>query len=1015
MILPPLLYLAQESPVFLLHPFRHTISAALLFVGLLACGGGGGGSTLAPPPPPSPAIITAQPTDQSVTAGITATFAVTATGAIGYQWQRSTDGGATFAGVGSATATSYTTPVTVVSDTGTKYRVVVAGASNSVTSSVVTLTVTAAVVAPSITVQPANQIITAGQNASFSVTAAGTSLAYRWQRSTDGGASFADEAGATSATLALTALSLANHGHQFRVVVSNSAGSLTSSAALLTVNAAPVAPSMTAQPANAAVVAPGTATFTAAASGTPTPTLQWQVSTNGGASFTNIAGATTGSYNTPATAVGDSGRQFRLVASNSAGTATSQAALLTVTAAVVVPRFAYVANSGDDTVSIYTVNATTGQLRHNGHAATGASPHCVTVDPSGRFAYVANWGSNSVSAYAINAQTGALTSVGALPAGTWPYAVTVDPSGRFAYVANEASFNISAYAIDGSTGVLTSVGPPVAAERDPRSVTVDPTGKFAYVANGSSHTVSAYAIDATTGALTSAGPAMATGSSPQSVTVDPTGKFAYVANNISNTVSAFTINASSGVLTSLGAAVATGSNPSSVAVDPSGKFAYVANLASHDVSAYTINATTGALTATGTVSVLPSSARSIAIDPSGKVAYVACEGYNTVAVFSINASTGALTAAGAISGRAGVFSIALAKGATPVTFTPKFVYAANHGSSDASAYRMDAATGALTSAGTVLTGALPSSITTDPRGRFAYVTKEQLFEGTPVTNVSAFSIDSGTGALASTGGPTGIASNPISVAVDPSGRFAYVANQASYNVTTYTIDATTGALTTLGSVNTGIDPWSVCVDPSGRFVYVANQGSNSVSAFSINSSTGALTEIDQNGTAAGTTVATGPTPFAISVDPSGRFAYVVNGGTGGYGSVSTYAIHGSTGALTSVGTAVAVGLSPRFLCVDPLGRFAYVANTNSHNVSAFTINPSTGALTGAGTPVGTGGSPLSISIDPSGRFACVANMASNTVSVHAIDPVTGALTSVPGSPFAAGTNPYSVTTTGDIQ
>jgi hypothetical protein len=70
------------------------------------------------------------------------------------------------------------------------------------------------------------------------------------------------------------------------------------------------------------------------------------------------------------------------------------------------PRFAYVANFYDSSVSIYTANAETGQLRHNGYVAAGASPLSVTVDPSGKFAYVANSGSSNVSAYTINATTG---------------------------------------------------------------------------------------------------------------------------------------------------------------------------------------------------------------------------------------------------------------------------------------------------------------------------------------------------------------------------------------------------------------------------------------------------------------------------------------------------------------------------------------------------------------------------------------------------------------------------------
>jgi len=89
-----------------------------------------------------------------------------------------------------------------------------------------------------ITAQPADQSVVAGSTAAFSVTASGATR-YQWQRSSDGGASFADLAGSTSATLTLTAVPLADDGHRFRAVVSNSGGSVTSNAALLTVTALP--------------------------------------------------------------------------------------------------------------------------------------------------------------------------------------------------------------------------------------------------------------------------------------------------------------------------------------------------------------------------------------------------------------------------------------------------------------------------------------------------------------------------------------------------------------------------------------------------------------------------------------------------------------------------------------------------------------------------------------------------------------------------------------------------------
>ena len=65
----------------------------------------------------------------------------------------------------------------------------------------------------------------------------------------------------------------------------------------------------------------------------------------------------------------------------------------------IVPKFAYVANSFSNTVSMYTVDSSTGILRHNGYVAAGTNPRSVTIDPSGQFAYVANFLSDNVSAY----------------------------------------------------------------------------------------------------------------------------------------------------------------------------------------------------------------------------------------------------------------------------------------------------------------------------------------------------------------------------------------------------------------------------------------------------------------------------------------------------------------------------------------------------------------------------------------------------------------------------------------
>jgi hypothetical protein len=215
---------------------------ALMALGLsvlAACGGGGGGggdgsSGAAGPVPVS---ISVQPSATSSLTGTSAAFSVTAAGdGLSYQWQRSTDAGTSWADIAGASAATYTIASVDTPLTGSQYRVVVKGTVGSVTSSAATLTVTAVTSAPTITTQPAAQTVVAGGNASFSVTAAGTALTYQWQSSPDGIA-WTNVSGATGATLSLSAIPLADSGKRWRVVVSNSGGSVNSNAALLTVNA----------------------------------------------------------------------------------------------------------------------------------------------------------------------------------------------------------------------------------------------------------------------------------------------------------------------------------------------------------------------------------------------------------------------------------------------------------------------------------------------------------------------------------------------------------------------------------------------------------------------------------------------------------------------------------------------------------------------------------------------------------------------------------------------------------
>lgn len=92
---------------------------------------------------------------------------------------------------------------------------------------------------PTIDTQPESQTVTAGETAEFSVTATGENLSYQWQKITDNGSSWMDITGETNASYTIATTTTYMNDTQYRCVVSNSAGSVESDAATLTVNAIP--------------------------------------------------------------------------------------------------------------------------------------------------------------------------------------------------------------------------------------------------------------------------------------------------------------------------------------------------------------------------------------------------------------------------------------------------------------------------------------------------------------------------------------------------------------------------------------------------------------------------------------------------------------------------------------------------------------------------------------------------------------------------------------------------------
>ncbi len=302
-------------------------------------------------------VITGQPVSVTQCTGSNVTFTVTATGAgLTYQWRKA---GVNIAG---ATNASYTLNNITVANAG-NYDVVVTGTCGIVTSNTATLTVNTA---PAITTQPVSLAQCAGTNATFTVTATGTALTYQWQK---GGVNIA---GATNASYTINNIAPADAG-SYTVIITGTCGNITSNAATLTVNTAPV---ITGQPAAATQCTGTSVTFTVTATGTGL-TYQWRKNS------VNIAGATNASLTLNNITVVNAGN-YDVVVTGTCGTATSGIATLTVNTAPAITTQPVSLAQCAGTNATFTVTATgtalTYQWQKGGVNIAGATNASYTIN-----------------------------------------------------------------------------------------------------------------------------------------------------------------------------------------------------------------------------------------------------------------------------------------------------------------------------------------------------------------------------------------------------------------------------------------------------------------------------------------------------------------------------------------------------------------------------------------------------------------------------------------------------------
>ena len=643
-------------------------------------------------------------------------------------------------------------------------------------------------------------------------------------------------------------------------------------------------------------------------------------------------------------------------------------------------RFVLSLSMTDDTLSVYRidpVNGHLGEITQSPFPTHARSPFSISIHPSGRFVYVsARVG--QILAFRFDEQNGVLTPVPGSPFASQrrPRSVKVHPSGRFLYASNAYDNSITAYAIDQTSGALSPLpGSPYG------------TGEEGDLAPELLRTLDA--------------PPEA-GGIPYTLAIHPSGRFLYVTNWLGASLSLFAINAQSGALTPLkGNPMRTGSSPYAVTVHPSGRFVYVTSWDAQAVFGYAVDQVSGQLAELpGSPFYAPAeNPIDLTFNAAGTLAYVVQSGANAIALFAVDPASGFLTLQQNLRTRFEPFDIALLEG-KPAPFSSRSAYVMDAQQKQVRVFRVSADTGDFETQTQVDTLGQPTATALGPQGRYLYVASadDQVTmdkadkQQSPVIGkgrLAIYRIDASTGELHLLQEPYSLGLTPSALAMDTSGHFLYVIDPKVDGLLVFAVDQETGLLTTAPSPppSTGKGPVAIALDPAGRYSFVANAGDNTVSVFTHRrEGTAAMYPIYQPNSK----YAVGSDPRALTVDPSGNFLLVVNRGDN---SLSVFNIHFHEGLLEPVaGAPYPTGTAPVDVVVHPRSQWVYVLNGGGGDISRYRFDALQGALKALPGRVDVGPQPEAITLDATGRFAYVRNKGSKLMRKFAVDPATGKLT-----------------------
>jgi 6-phosphogluconolactonase len=273
--------------------------------------------------------------------------------------------------------------------------------------------------------------------------------------------------------------------------------------------------------------------------------------------------------------------------------------------------------------------------------------------------------------------------------------------------------------------------------------------------------------------------------------------------------------------------------------------------------------------------------------------------------------------------------------------------------------------------------------------------------GKPTETVETYQVDRRTGDLLRLGERFADGSEACHISVDPSGRCVLTTNYGAHYVEAFPVlsDGTVGERSSLvrhsGSGpnrdrQESAHPHSVNVDPSGRFAVVADLGLDRLYVYRLDPAAATLSP----NSPAFCQMAPGSGPRHFSFHPDGRHAFVINELQG---SVTALIWDGQSGTLTPYQTVSIlrkeyVGLNTSAeVVVSKSGRFVYGSNRGDDSIVVLSFDPVAGRLAFVQRMADGVKVPRNYAIDPTGRWLVCANLTADTATVYRVDPESGRL------------------------